>query len=285
MNATPDIKTQLLIEDWVRLFEKDYFSYRLRTPQSETTWRTHYLAIFRRLPATQKLSPQLLKDFVLENTQPDSRQRVRACQVLAALAKLAGLEFDTRKLKGKYNFRNTKPRQLPEDAVIAQCYRQICDPGWQWVYGMLATFGLRPHEVFLLDLTRMYNTGMVTVTGGKTGFRRVWSLYPEWVQEFSLCDVKMPSVSGRDCSDLGHRVAQGFRRAALPFKAYDLRHAWAVRSLEFGLELTLAAQQMGHSLEVHSSVYHHWISEKRHQEAFDKMIANPNRPMPPVYQL
>jgi hypothetical protein len=42
---------------------------------------------------------------------------------------------------------------------------------------------------------------------------------------------------------------------------------------------------MGHSLEVHSSVYHHWISEKRHQEAFDKMIANPNRPMPPVYQL
>jgi integrase len=275
------LSSQLLIKDWIALFEKEYFGYRARNPKSETTWKTHYFAIFRRLPGQERLSLQLLKEFILHNTQPDSRQRVRACQVLSALARFAGLNFDTRKLRGKYNFRNTKPRNLPEDSEIARYYCQIADLNWRWVYGMLATFGLRPHEVFLLNLDKLQSAYMVTVENGKTGFRRVWALYPEWVQQFDLAIVRIPSVSGANYSDLGHRVAQVFRRSSIPFRAYDLRHAWAVRSLEFGLELPLAAQQMGHSLEVHSSVYHHWISEKKHQQAFERMLLNPGRPMPP----
>jgi hypothetical protein len=55
--------------------------------------------------------------------------------------------------------------------------------------------------------------------------------------------------------------------------------------MEFGLELTLAAQQMGHSLKVHTDVYHHWISEQHHQRAFDKLLARSDRPQAPQMQI
>ncbi|MFW6359494.1 MAG: hypothetical protein ACOC0N_09850, partial [Chroococcales cyanobacterium] len=33
--------------------------------------------------------------------------------------------------------------------------------------------------------------------------------------------------------------------------------------MEFGLDLSLATQPMGHSVKVHTDIYHHWISERR----------------------
>ncbi|MEH2063240.1 MAG: hypothetical protein V7K50_13420 [Nostoc sp.] len=35
---------------------------------------------------------------------------------------------------------------------------------------------------------------------------------------------------------------------------------------------------MGDSAKVHSELYHHWISHKHHQRAFDLMANNSDRP-------
>ncbi len=49
---------------------------------------------------------------------------------------------------------------------------------------------------------------------------------------------------------------------------------WAIRTLELGLDQTLAAQQMGHSREIHDKIYHRWIDQSVHQRAFEFLEAS-----------
>ncbi|MGK7913297.1 MAG: hypothetical protein AB4050_17730 [Synechococcus sp.] len=98
--------------------------------------------------------------------------------------------------------------------------------------------------------------------------------------------MQLPPVNGKTNADYGEQVTQYLRRnAKLPFVPYSLRHCWAVRTLEFGLDLSLAAQQMGHSVQVHTDLYHHWISDRHHQRAFELLMERENRPVcPSVHQ-
>jgi len=179
--------------------------------------------------------------------------------VLGVLARFVGLDFDPKSLKGNYSPRRVTPRNLPDDRTIALWRGKIVDPAWQWAYGILATYGLRPHEIFHVDFTDFPILGVLE---GKTGQRRVWPIYPEWAELWDLNLVQCPNCTGKANADLGHRVSQTFRRLKIPFHAYDLRHCWAIRALEFGLDISLAAQQMGHSASVHTDLYHHWITDR-----------------------
>ena len=267
------------VKDLIEKLEKEYFSQRERSRSSETTWQGDYLKIFKKLPMDQPLTEKLIMDCLL-STEPDTRTRKRAVIALQKLANLAGLDINLLPYKGNYSPTKVSPRHIPEDKFIAQKFNSIPNPQWQWVYGMIATFGLRPHEVFYIDASRFNSTLLSLLEGGKTGARRIWAIYPEWLEQFDLLNVKMPQVSGSN-QELGHRVSTQFKRYEIPFKPYDLRHCWAIRSMEFGLDISLAAQQMGHSLDVHSKIYHHWISDAHHQKAYDLLCNRADRPQPP----
>jgi integrase len=263
--------------DWVAKFEKDYFDKRDRNPKTETTWQKNYNEVLKRLPVEEPLSIKVLKSLI-EQTTPDTRSRQNYAMVCNAFAKFANLDTDFSIYSGKYSPRRATPRDLPTDEAIQIAYNQISSPEWQWVYGVIATYGIRPHEVFYLDLEDL---PIATVTDGKTGARRVWACYPEWVDTFSIKNVCLPNVTGKANVNLGERVSKAFKRYGVPFAPYDLRHCWAVRSLEFGLDISLAAQQMGHSAKVHSDLYHHWISDRHHQKAYDLLMQRSDRPKPP----
>lgn len=241
-------RQQKAIAFWIEEFENDYFIRRARTPKAETTWEIDYLRVFRKLPQDQPLTPNVLIALAT-STPPDTRARRRYCLALGALAKFANITVDLKRYRGTYTHKKAEQRHLPNDALIVSWFDRIDSPAWRWAYGMLAAYGLRNHEVFQLDYQRL-RTGDVAlrVLGGKTGPRLVFPFYPEWFDRFELRTVVLPEVSGKANADLGHRVSQAFRRLNLPFRAYDLRHAWAVRTMEFGMESSLAAQQMGHSL-------------------------------------
>jgi hypothetical protein len=96
---------------------------------------------------------------LVKSIKPDSKSRRRFCMALGALARFAGVEVDLKRFKGNYSLSKTKRRQLPEDAVIQEWRSRFTNPAWQWVYGMLAVYGLRPHEVFHLDLERLASGG------------------------------------------------------------------------------------------------------------------------------
>lgn len=275
LNNTPK---PLTVADWVAKMEQDYFERRERNPKSEQTWQGDYLKVLKKLPMEQILTPEMMVKAII-GTRPDTKTRKRCVMVFQALANLAGLEQDFSRLAGSYSPRRVTPRDLPDDCTIANWYYKIKNPAWQWVYGMLATYGLRPHEVFRVDLADL---PIVTVLEGKTDRRRVWPCFPDWVAEFNLADRSLPNVDlSRNNSQLGHTISRQFWEWKLPFTAYDLRHCWAIRTLEFGLDVSLAAQQMGHSAQVHSDLYHHWISDRHHQRAFDLLMARADRPQPP----
>jgi len=252
------------ISDWLEKFEKSK-----RNSVCLTTWKTDYFRPFSQLPGDALLSPEVFAN-VIELTAPNTRQRRRFCLAFRQLAEFAGMEFNVDHLMGTYSSTKVKARNLVTDEVIMTCYNQIQNPAWQWVYGVLATYGLRNHEVFYLDVSRF---PIVQVKEGKTGYRQVWPLQPEWADKWNLANMKLPSVTGKCHADFGMRVTKFFAQTALGFNAYDLRHAWAVRAIRFGLAAPLAAKQMGHSLQVHTQTYHLAINEQEQQQAYDLLLA------------
>jgi hypothetical protein len=265
------------IGDWVKRFEK-----QIKPTISETTWRSDYYNVLSRLPGDAPLTAEVLIG-VIAQTTANTRQRKRFCTTLGRLAKFAGLEIDLSSLRGNYSELRTEPRDLPDDGLIVQAWKEIRDPGWRWVYGAIATFGLRNHEAFYLDLTDLLAGGeSVRVTEGKTGARRVWAYYPEWIDAFALRQRQLPKVRLQDRSHerLGRAVSKFFSRN-IPFECYNLRHCWAVRTVLFGLDPTLAAKQMGHSVEVHQRVYHRWLDESVQERNHQALKQNPYRPQPP----
>jgi integrase len=270
------------VKVWIKRLEEQYFSERARTVQTEGTWKKEYLALLAKLPQDRAPSADLLTDLIC-TTQPDSRSRRRACYAASALAKLVGIELDISRLMGHYSPRHPTPRDIPSDQQIAEWWERIPNASWQWAYGVMATYGLRNHEIGYIEPDSLKKApGIISILeGGKTGARRVWPCYPEWWERWRLWDVTLPEIKGKNNSDLGHRMYVQFGRYGIPFNPYDLRHAWAIRTIYFGWDVSLSAAQMGHSTQVHCDIYHHWITDQHHQRAFDALMNRADRPLPP----
>ncbi|WP_416671582.1 site-specific integrase [Egbenema bharatensis] len=264
------------VGEWIRRFETE-----VRTTVSETTWRTEYQQVFSRLPSDQVLSADVLLEAIAQ-TENHTRNRKRYCTTLARLAQFAGIELNVKPLKGNYSYTEVDPRTLPTDREVAEWFYKVPNPQWRYVYGLLATFGLRNHEAFFLD-TEPLKRGKfwVEVQSSKSCKHLVWAFYPEWVEQFGLRDGQLPPGESGSHAAYGHRVTNQFSRYEVPFSPYDLRHRWAVRTLEFGLPDSHAAKQMGHSVTVHEKIYHHWITAETHQRAFDVLMLRGDRPQPP----
>ena len=184
-----------------------------------------------------------------------------------------------------YGLHAAQFRQLPSDQQILDWLERIPNPGWRLAYGLMATYGLRNHEVFFTDLSALAPGGdrvIRVLPTSKTGEHQVWPFQPQWVERFGLEQLGsqrqlLPAV----CTDLrrttlqqvGRRVAEQFRRYDLPLTPYDLRHAWAVRTIHIGLPDTVAARMMGHSVAIHTRTYHHWITRRDQQQAVDNALA------------
>ncbi|MFN6131566.1 MAG: site-specific integrase, partial [Synechococcaceae cyanobacterium] len=259
---------------------------------SRSPWTAAYRPDLRRLlaladaDAADRLSADLLLR-TLESYAPGSSGRQRCASALAALAEQQGvtLPSDWRERSGGYGLHAARFRQLPSDEQILQLVRQIPNPGWRLAYGLMATYGLRNHEVFFCDLSCLAPGGdgvLRVLPTSKTGEHQVWPFQPEWVEWFELERLgrdpsALPPVS-RDLSrstlrHAGRRVAEQFRRYDLPITPYDLRHAWAVRTIHIGLPDTVAARMMGHSVAIHTRTYHHWITRRDQQRAVDAALA------------
>jgi integrase len=85
-------------------------------------------------------------------------------------------------------------RRIPSTAAIQEWLDQVMDedPLWGWVFAMVATYGLRPHEVWhiaeLPDAQGMVSIGVAArhIKVTKTGFRVALPLPAEWVERYQL---------------------------------------------------------------------------------------------------
>ncbi|MCP9891849.1 site-specific integrase [Cyanobium sp. Aljojuca 7D2] len=275
-------------------FEAAFFAdpRRRRNPAGcRTTWTSAYRPYLRRLGAVAAernwpLGLPLLET-VLESYAPTSRSRQQCGTALAALARHMGqpLPEDWAERAAGYGLHAARFRRLPGDPQILALAEQIPNPSWRLAYGLMATYGLRNHEIFFCDLSALAPGGdrvIRVLPTSKTGEHQVWPFQPEWVEHFGLeqlasTEPPLPPVATdlrrTTLQQVGRRVAEQFRRYDLPITPYDLRHAWAVRTIHIGLPDTVAARMMGHSVAIHTRTYHHWITRRDQQQAVDAALA------------
>jgi integrase len=269
------------IGDWVLNFETDYFNRRAKTDKSLLTYKKDYLASFKKLNWNKPLTISAIESAIIASP-PDTKVRQRMCMALGALADFANLPVNTSRWRGKYSSSKGASKEIPSDEQIQDTWKQIQADGWRWVFGAIAVYGLRNHEVFKLDFHAIVHDKIAIVHEGKTGYRRIFPIHPEWYELFQINEVILPDVNLNRANDkLGHSVSDAFRKLEIPFNPYRLRHAWAIRSLMIGIDVTLAAQMMGHSVKIHTQTYHRWINEQHYHQAFNQLINREDRPKPP----
>jgi hypothetical protein len=170
-NNTPSGESSALIDPLDRdleTFKKAFFAdpRRRRSPAgSRTTWSGAYQPYLRRLKTLALeqrafLTPDLL--LLTLNSYPDgSRSRQQCSTALGALARHQNLPLPDawRAEAGGYGLHRARFRQLPSDPQILEALLRIPNPGWRLVYGLMATYGLRNHEVFFTDVSALADGG------------------------------------------------------------------------------------------------------------------------------
>jgi integrase len=263
----------------IAAMERDYWATRARTSTSERSW-ARLRTELNRLPPGAPLTLELLEATVLRKTEPNSRTRKEACMTYARLGRAVSLQGvdGLARLRGRYE---PEPRDLLNDSQILQLVEALRPTSWGWCLAVMATYGVRPGEVpsvvpgddgtaQSLTLKRHHRAPAP---------RTCFALPAAWIERLQLNRVEIPHGARwtrpeEYDSDRAKRWGESFYRAmrtkpvrealadigADELDLYGLRHAWARRSIEAGLPLTLCAKAMGHSAATHEQAYHRWIA-------------------------
>jgi integrase len=263
------------VGEWLRRFEENYWESRERSRSKLSTWQTSYQYPFSRLDPNKSLTIELLKTKIIETT-PGTRSRQLFCFAYQSLAKFAGLSTNFQELAKDHE---TKiKRELPSDEEIEIMWESIKNPAWQWVFGMLAAYGLRPHEIFHLDCSEIgTEPGWLKVLADtKTSERIVLPLKAEWRCRWQLWDIEMPNIHTNDKNnqELGRKITPALHSQGIKITSYHLRDAYAVRASILGIDPAIVARWMGHSLQVHFHQYHSHIDKRGFEEAYHRAHQN-----------
>jgi len=279
-------------------FEEFFFKENksdFRTSTRKTTWRSSYKPYMKRILNIYNdyENETLEKIFqkTLESYKEGSRSRKQCATSLNVLAKFLEIKLpEDWKLNSRgYGLSKAGFRDLPKDELIEKLWETIPNKSWKFVFGLMATYGLRNHEVFFCDLSSLTNFGdkiIRVLPTTKTGEHQVWPFHPEWVEKFELSKLGenpelLPNIN-RDLKittlqNIGKKITDQFKRYSLQIKPYDLRHAWAVRTIFYDLPDTVAARMMGHSVSLHTQTYHHWITKRDQQQAVNNALLKVKR--------
>lgn len=282
-------------------FETEYFKTHKMTEKSKHTF-SYYKDYLKRLVGLETLLVQDAIDKRLAELTSDSARysAIKTLKVLKSTLKLENLSFEgvsSRQPK-------SQARDIPSDEEIIRCFHNFENYAsnrkktlrkdykdtwkmWQWVYGMLATYGLRPREIFVKpDIDWWFNAENKDNTWKvhpetKTGYREALPLHPEWVQLFNLKDVECMQLlnnqvcnkeSFADINFIRMNCSSWFNKVGITFTPYDLRHAWAIRAHIMGIPIKAAADNLGHSVEIHTEIYQRWFSLENRKKVIKQAI-------------
>lgn len=278
------------LADAVVKFEREFRS----TPDAQvdlyatqTNWRCSYAPYFERTKRHQierglPFDSDLLVE-VLGSYEPGSDSRRKCAICLKRLAKQEGIRLpeneEWKRVVGRKK-QTERDKKYPTDAEILDLANRISDPAWRWVYGMIATYGLRTHEVFFChteDLLKPENEALsVRVKGDtKTGERSAYPLHRCWVDKFNLKDINVPSIEiDRPKNHISSTVSSHYRRREIGYVPYDFRHAWAIRAIDQGVQISVAARAMGHTVDMHTNTYQSRLDGRVMDREFNRVAGD-----------
>jgi integrase len=293
------------IGELLEKFEGEYFKNHKRTIKSEHTF-FYYFTRTKRFTNSQDLA--IAESFINSIEKIDKEwARYNAVRAISAFCMTFKIEIDL----SKYTKMPEKNyRKIPSDVEITdgiqkfefylsnrsnQVNQDVKDSWqlWRWTYGMLAVFGLRPRELFTSpDIDWWLSKENIDLTWKvhkdcKTGERQALPLYKKWIDEFDLRNPKYLEMlttainkkdksSHADMTALTQRISWWFRKIGLNFKPYDLRHAWAIRAHIIGIPIKAAADNLGHSVQIHTETYQRWFSLDMRKLAINQALSKKN---------
>lgn len=284
-----------LIGELISEYEQEFWKTHEQNRQGIRTWETHYLRHLKKLPQDVPMSLKAI-EIALQKTKPNTSSRFFLTWQLKKFCEFCNIDA----LKTINAYATPKPhptiRKVPSDEEIIQGFSKIGKPlsvyaskenitqpeQWQWLYGMLATYGLRPHELFAVDIPAFLDSANTfhlvilnpTLTEGtKTGDRScgIPPLYPHWVELFDLKNVKFSAHEGR-LNNKTAKLQTRFRTAEIGFKPYDLRHAYAIRGHRLRVPIKTMADYMGHTVQEHTKTYQRWMNEDANLEIYREVV-------------
>jgi len=241
-------------------------------PNTAERYRHSAMALsrhFRDLRLDQ-ITPESVEHFKLTRASQNgahTKRRLRPATVNRELACLKAL-FNYA-IKGDVNLRNPVNRvnfldeENQQTRVVShseqRVYLEVASPTLRDVATLIVETGMRPEEVFTLQRNDVcLGDGYLTVQRGKTPAAR---------RRIALTKAAANVLRGRQSTTVGspylfphdldparplpnvhgahHRALKASK--LLPFRLYDLRHTWATRAAEAGIDPVTLAAMLGHS--------------------------------------
>lgn len=229
---------------------------------SENTWNVSYMGLLKQLTQNQPVTTTAIEQAISRYERSQYSYKL-VYYLMKDIAALTGVRFPE---IGLPLYGKAKVLEVPSDDEVVAWVLESKLPH-RWFFGMMATYGLRPHEV---EVSALIDGDRLQVPDEtKTGFRTVIPLHPEWVELFDLRNPQRrpPSVRVEARPD---EASQWLYRAAkkqgISYRPYALRHAYAARLWRCGgseLDIFTAARLMGHSIEQHVQTYRAHIDPNR----------------------
>jgi integrase len=239
-----------------------------RTGQS--TWDVNYMGRLRQIPAGSACTTESIAK-ALERYDRATCSYKELYYLLRHLARLVAVPFPEVPIP---TYSQAELVEVPNDAQIIEWVQGAQEPA-RWYWGMMATYGLRPHEV---EGAQLIERDLCQVQEGtKTGFRTVVPLPREWVERFGLRERRLrPRLAEVDRPDAaGKWLSVQIKRQGIPWRPYALRHAFAARLWREGgkrLDLYTAARLMGHTPTQHAKTYRAHIQPHQVAEAAERAL-------------
>lgn len=296
-------KKNITFDEFYEQFEESYFSERKKTIKSEGTlinYKRRYRAVFSG------------SEIITENSVREKIKKVPYDASKRTVVTMGKIILNSLGVKANLSdlIPKTKPKQrlIPNDKEIEQGmflfekhYTQKVkgqkryENNWlryQIIYALLAIYGLRPREVinnpdldWLISPENKHNTFKVHESN-KTGYREVYPFVPEWIELFNiknqtglqmLKNYAFIEGSAVQLSSKVNKIASSFKSCGISFSPYDLRHACAIRAHLQGVPMKAAADNLGHSVEMHTKVYQRWFGLDNRIKAFNQAFNHMSR--------
>ena len=236
----------------------------------ESTWEVNYLGRLRQIPPGNACTTESIAR-ALQRYDRNTCSYKELFYLLRHLARLAAVPFPEVPVP---TYAQAQLVTVPTDAEIIAWVEGATEPV-RWYWGMMATYGLRPHEIegavlIERDLCQVQEAS-------KTGFRTVVPLPREWAEQFGLRDRRLrPRLAEVERPDAVSKwLSKELRRQRIPWRPYALRHAFAARLWREGgsrLDIYTASRLMGHTPTQHAKTYRAHIEPHQVAEAAERAL-------------
>jgi integrase len=233
---------------------------------SERTWEINYMGRLRQIPPASTVTSESIAA-ALQRYDRSTCSYKELWYLLRQLAQLAAVPFPELPVP---TYNRAELVAVPTDAEIIRWVEDAPDPAC-WYLGMMATYGLRPHEI---EGSQLIERDYLQVAeGSKTGFRTVVPVPRDWVERFNIRDRRIREQP----TDVAKWLSKTTHQLGLSWRPYALRHAYAGRLWREGgsrLDIYTAARLMGHTATQHAKTYRAHIQPHAVAEAAERALTN-----------